>query len=205
MALDRISRLEDSLPGRRPDSLSANTASNDFARPPMTPQDTSFPANHSSKRRREESVDQDELALRATRYPDRGAPIRSRPSQSASLSDDEAENTFQDSREGVDPRADELGSIDLQRYLTPSHQHRQSLHGDRRRALQAAIGVAKKVAIMQPKPNDFRPTERFNFYDAAAYPTAEFMHTILDGEIIHKDHHRECSNRCNQACRRVFP
>lgn len=197
MALDRISRLEDSLPGKRQDSHSANTASNDFAHPPTTPQDASFPAKHSSKRRREESVDQDELALRAIRYPDRGDPVRSQPSQSASMSDDEAENTLQDSREGVDPRADERGSIDLQRYLTPSHQHKQSLHGDRRRALQAAIKVAKKVAIMQPKPNESRPIERFNFYDKSAYPTAEFMHTILDGKIIHNYHHRERSNRWN--------
>lgn len=148
--------------------------------------EASSTAAHRAKRRRTDVPE----AIVSRSSQEYGPREPSEPPQSPSVSGEgtevEAGSSPQACADEPGPRDEELGTIDLQRYLTPSHQYRQPGHGDgeRRRALEAAIQVAKRIAIMQPKPESLnRPLiERVNFYDPSMYLTAEFAHTIMDSK-----------------------
>lgn len=185
MVLEGISRLVESLPRRTSRPPDGRAHDSDSGWPSMA-DEASSTAAHRAKRRRTDVPE----AIASRSSQEYGPRQPSEPAQSPSVSGEgtevEAGNSPQAYADEPGPRDEELGTIDLQRYLTPSHQYHQPGHGDgeRRRALEAAIQVAKRIAIMQPKPESLnRPLiERVNFYDPSMYLTAEFAHTIMDSK-----------------------
>ncbi|KEF63716.1 uncharacterized protein A1O9_01694 [Exophiala aquamarina CBS 119918] len=180
MVLEGISRLVDSLPRKTSRAPPEDTQATDSEWPFVGDEDSS--TTHPIKRRRTHAVEEAFPRTSQNYRP----PTSSEPPQSPSVAETEGEasNSPEHCGDGLDPRDDELGTIDLQRYLSPSQQHHQPgrSEGDKRRALEAAVQVAKKTAIMQPKPEFLMSSlmERVNFYDSSTYPTAEFVHTIMD-------------------------
>lgn len=187
MVLEGISRLVESLPRRTPRPPDARSHDRD-SRWPSVGDEASSTTTHPAKRRRTDAPE----AIVSRSSQEYVPREQSKPPQSPSVSvggtEVEAGNSSRTCADEPGPRDEELGTIDLQRYLTPSHQYHQPGHGDgdRRRALEAAIQVAKRIAITQPKPESLNSPliERVNFYDPSMYLTAEFVHTIMDSKIL---------------------